>query len=326
MSCVVVGTGSIGFRHLSLIRQRGDVSVMAFPVRPERRRELIDLGFDVVNDWNMVSQRGATHAVIATNTSRHASDVEAALAAGCHVLVEKPVAADLASARAIAAAAAARTKGLWVGCCLRFEAAMQQFREWLPAVGRLHSVRIESQSYLPDWRPERPFRDSYSARTEEGGVLRDLIHEIDYAGWLFGWPRALQATVTNGGLLGIAADEAADLFWVTSEGVSVSVRLDYLSRPPRRRMVAAGERGVLEWDAVRGSATLALAGRSQQTASVGEPRDAMYLRQADAFLSATPADFDRRLATADDGLRALAVCDAAWRASRSRREETVTYS
>ncbi len=38
-----------------------------------------------------------------------------------------------------------------------------------------------AQSWLPDWRPDRDYRESYSARLDEGGVLRDLVHEIDYA-------------------------------------------------------------------------------------------------------------------------------------------------
>jgi predicted dehydrogenase len=300
--------------------------VVAMPTRPGRAPELVAAGFAVVADWSEAHAAGVTRAVIATNTSRHGADVADAVAAGCAVLVEKPVAEDAVHARAIAAVAAGSPHGVWVGCCLRFRRGMQTVRELLPSLGPVHSVRIECQSYLPDWRPSRPYRDSYSARAEEGGVLRDLIHEIDYAGWLFGWPEALQATVANTGRLGIEADDAADLLWRSGDGMTVSLRLDYLSRTTRRRLVVCGSRGSLEWDLPGGTVTIGHDGAAPVVHSVEEGRDDMYLAQDAAFLEATRAAFHPSLATADDGARALAICDAARRASATRCEEQVRYA
>lgn len=320
--CVVAGTGSIGMRHLRLIQAAG-VAVMAFPVRADRRAALEAAGFQVVTSWQQARDRGATHAVVATETSRHLRDVRDAADAGCDILVEKPLAQDAAGARAAASAAEARGVGLWVGCCLRFERSLERFRERLPELGRVHSVRIECQSHLADWRPDRPYRDTYSARADEGGVLRDLIHEIDYATWLFGWPHAVQARLQNLGRLGIDAEETADLLWETDRSTTVSVRLDYLTRPARRRMTAAGERGNLEWDGVARTVSAAVNGRATSDAFPHEHVDDMYRRQDAAFLCALVGGFDDRLATAHDGIRALAVCDAARRASASRCQETV---
>ena len=42
-------------------------------------------------------------------------------------------------------------------------------------------------SYLPGWRPGTDYRQSYSAqRRLGGGVLLDVIHEVDYAAWVLG--------------------------------------------------------------------------------------------------------------------------------------------
>ena len=120
----------------------------------------------------------------------------------------------------------------------RIETAEQDNRDLLPQIGAVHAVRVECQSYLPDWRPGSDYRESYSARADEGGVLRDLIHEIDYATWLFGWPVAVTARYGNTGRLGIAAEEWAELAWEAPADVEVSMRLDYLTRPPRRVMRA----------------------------------------------------------------------------------------
>ena len=254
------------------------------------------------------------------DTRLHEADTLATLQCGMDTLVEKPLTATLAEARRIHAAAHTAQRRVFVGCTLRFSESLRQFRSWLPRIGAVHSVRIECQSYLPDWRPTRPYRESYSARAEEGGVLRDVIHEIDYAGWLFGWPQRVQATLRNLGRLDIAAEEAADLFWITPGGVAVSLSLDYISRPPCRRMTARGENGTLVWDGMRCHVALATPLESDEFTST-QARDAMVLAQDLAFLGAM---VDPNLATLDDALCAVAVCEAARAASVSRHEEPIS--
>ena len=214
---------------------------------------------------------------------------------------------------------------LFVGCVMRFSDSLGRFPALLGKIGRIHSVRIECQSYLPDWRPNRHYLDCYSARADEGGVLRDLIHEIDYAGWIFGWPVALQANVKNLGRLGIEADEIAKLMWEGKGGVLVSLTLDYLTRPPRRCMTAMGEHGTLEWDGIEGTVALALAGAPLEVVRSSQTRQEAFLAQAAAFIGTQNGVCDPRLATGEEGVNALAICDAGRRASENRCEEVVIY-
>ena len=323
--CVVCGTGSAGLRHLQLIHHATDVQAAALPIRTGRRKELEAFGFQVFESWGQAALLGVTHAIIATDTRRHDADVVDAVKAGCQVLVEKPMSTDAASARATLNTVRAAGRDLWVGCCLRFQEGLNNFRDTLPEIGLVHAVVVQCRSYLPDWRPERPYVASYSARTEEGGVLRDLIHEIDYCGWLFGWPRTMRAHIRNLGRLGIAAEEAADLLWETESGAAVTVGLDYVSRPPQRWMRATGERGWLHWDGLTGTVTVALADGPVREIPSTQTRDEMYLAQDLAFVRAVQGTTDPRSATGEDGVRALAICDAARRSSESRAEESVRY-
>jgi len=323
--CVVCGTGSVGLRHLQLMRAASDVRVAALPIRGEREGELAALGFKAIHSWGQAALLGATHAIIATDTRRHGADVMDAVKAGCQVLVEKPMGADAEAARATLNAVRAAGRDLWVGCCLRFQEGLTNFRDRLSHIGRVHSVVVACRSWLPDWRPKRPYVNSYSARAEDGGALRDLIHEIDYCGWLFGWPRAVRARVRNLRRLGIAAEETADLLWETESGTLVTVGLDYVSKPPQRWMRASGEHGWLHWDGLTGTVTVALADGSKREIASRQKPDEMYLAQDLAFVRALPGRIDPRSATGEDGVRALAVCDAARRASESRGEESVQY-
>lgn len=325
--CVVVGTGSIGRRHLQVLRTSGRVRVVAFPMRAQSRPEFLAAGLPVVQNWTEAKEAGVTHAIIATDTCRHEADIRAALDVGCHVLAEKPSAVDAKTACRSLELAKLSRQGLWIGCCLRFQEALNIFREHLVHIGKVHSIRIECQSYLPDWRPDRPYQDSYSAHRHQGGVLRDLIHEIDYAGWLFGWADAVMAKVRATQRLGIAAEDVADLLWETHAGAVVSITLDYLSRPARRRMRASGEFGTLEWDGIAGRVMLSLANEPPHEITTTQTRDEMYLAQDLAFIESTSGVHvpDARLATGADGVRALAICDAARVASETKCETKVSY-
>jgi predicted dehydrogenase len=321
----VIGTGSIGTRHLRVLNQIPEARAIAVPKRPGRATVLSTSGQVAACNIGEAAKMGATLGIIASDTGQHLEDGRAALTSGLAILVEKPLAIDSLEAKSLAEHADDANRRVFVGCVLRFSESLCKFRELLPRIERLHSVRIDCQTYLPDWRPHRFYRDSYSARADQGGVLRDLIHEIDYAGWLFGWPVSLQAAIRNLGRLGIPAEEAADLSWETGESCAVSLRLDYLTRPARRQITACGERGTLEWDGIALTTTLRLNDQPVYNFQSNQSTDEMFLSQTLAFIETARGTDDPRLATADDGVNALAVCDAARLASESRCEVKVAY-
>ncbi|MBI3011675.1 MAG: Gfo/Idh/MocA family oxidoreductase [Candidatus Omnitrophica bacterium] len=319
----VIGTGSAGMHHVEALRALGTVTPVAVPIRPERVEALGRAGYSTAAHVAEAYRMGARRCVIATDSGRHADDAMAAMDHGLDVLIEKPLALDARQARGVLERAAGTDRRAFVGCVLRFSESLQRFRQWLPDIGGVHAVRVACQSYLPEWRPARPYRESYSARADEGGVLRDLIHEIDLAGWMFGWPRRVSATVRNLGRLGIASEELAQLTWEAPGGALVSVTLDYLSRPSSRSITAYGQQGTLEWDGLAQRVTLMRGGAPARQSTSSQAREELFLSQAQAFMDACDGRTDARLATGEEGLNALAVCDAARRAEHSRREEPV---
>ena len=321
----VVGTGSMGMRHLWYFRQIADVGVVAVPKRGHRVTELGNQGLVVVNDVGEAARMGATMCVIASSTGQHVKDSLEALDSGMDLLVEKPLATDASEAQRVSRRAKDTGRRVFVGCVMRFSESLNRFQKMLHQVGRLHSVRIEAQSYLPDWQPERPYKESFRGRRGEGGVLLDLVHEVDYAGWLFGWPVAVRGRVRNLGRLGISADEVAELSWEAQDGCAVSVSLDFLTRPPRRKMRAHGELGTIEWDGVEGTVIITSPSSPPYVERSSQRRDEMFLEQAQAFVGALGGIHDSRLATCEEGVKVMAVCDTARRSSGSEHAETVEY-
>ncbi len=305
----VVGAGSAGRRHLKVLAAAG-ARPLAVTRRPEAAAELRAAGVETVADLAAAKALGAAACVIATETGRHAAVAEAAFALGLDALIEKPLAVDALEGRRVADAARRSGRKAFVACVLRFSPSLSRARALLPELGAVHAVRVECRSYLPDWRPGRDLRAGYAAGAAQGGVLRDLIHEVDYAGWLFGFPREASGAAANLGRLGLASDEVAEILWRLPGGGTLSIGLDYLTRPARRRLSVHGEHGTLEWDALAGTAALSLVGQQPRVEAAAEDADARFLDQARAFLGALDGFADERLASLDDGVRALSVCDA----------------
>ncbi len=123
----------------------------------------------------------------------HAEVTIAALRAGKHVLVEKPMATNRADAEAMYRAARDAGKKLMVAQHLRFGPTMQQLRRYL-AANPLGTVYYARGQWLRRRRlPARPGFTKFSL--SGGGAIYDLgIHMFDLTWWMMGCPRPLTAT------------------------------------------------------------------------------------------------------------------------------------
>jgi predicted dehydrogenase len=309
---LILGTGSIGRRHLELFRAMPGVRAIAVPTRPARAAELRAEGFDSCESLAEALALAPDGAVIATDTGRHVEDALGCLER-CPVLVEKPLAVDADGGRRIVAAARDRARMAFVGCNLRLDEGLVWLRARLPAIGRIDTADAECLSWLPDWRPTRSHVDGYAARVGEGGVLRDLIHELDYLHWMLGPMARVSATLENRGLLGLppGVEETAWLWLITRSGVRASLRLSYAVRPTSRRLRIFGERGMLEWDLIQRRArhcdTRGDEVASHTWAGVADT----YRTQATAFVAALRSGDPGPLVAADEGVATLAIADAA---------------
>ncbi len=143
-------------------------------------------------DWRSVIDRDDIDIIdICAPGWMHAEIAIAALAAGKHVLVEKPLANTLAEAELMTAAAAkARARGVqsMIGFNYRRVPALALARE-LIAEGRLGTVRHIRAAYLQDWLSdaESPMTWRLRKETAGSGALGDIAsHAIDQIVFLLG--------------------------------------------------------------------------------------------------------------------------------------------
>ncbi|MYS80616.1 Gfo/Idh/MocA family protein [Embleya scabrispora] len=145
-----------------------------------------------LTDWRELLDRDDVDLVdICTPGASHAEIAVAALAAGKHVLCEKPLANSVAEAEAMAAAAdAARVHGVraMVGFNYRRVPALTLARE-LVAEGRLGEIRHVRAQYLQDWivDPSYPLVWRLAKEKAGSGALGDIgAHIIDTAQFVTG--------------------------------------------------------------------------------------------------------------------------------------------
>jgi len=117
-----------------------------------------------------------------------------ALAAGKHVLVEKPVATDPEQAERLAAAARGASTLCMPAMCMRFWPGWRWLGEAVHdgRFGRARSAVFRRLASHPGWSPE-----FYKDPNRSGGALFDLhVHDADFVRWLFGPPSAVTSAGT----------------------------------------------------------------------------------------------------------------------------------
>ncbi len=135
----------------------------------------------------LLTEPGIDLVVVASPDALHADHALAALAAGKHVLIDKPFATSLAEARAIAAAGEAAGKQVTIFQNRRWDADFRTLRR-LIGEGALGEI-VQVESHFDRWRP---IPTGLWKEAREGGAWLDLgPHLVDQALVLFGRPDAI---------------------------------------------------------------------------------------------------------------------------------------
>ncbi len=200
-----LGIGLVGYAFMGAAHSQAWRSAHRFfdlPLRPRMvvlggrseaavREAAERLGWaDVETDWRTLVARDDVNLVdIATPGDTHAPIAIAALAAGKHVLCEKPLANSVADAEAMVAAAAAHPDLVaMVGFSYRRMPAIQLARR-LVAEGRIGIVRHVRAQYLQDWLadPQAPWVWRVDRERAGSGALGDIgAHVVDLAQFITG--------------------------------------------------------------------------------------------------------------------------------------------
>ena len=278
MKALLVGLGSIGRRHLENLRALGVPELWTWRFRcttatpaDVRTFETLDAALELRPDLVLVCNP----------TSQHLPVARRALEAGCALFVEKPLSHTLAGVDDLVVLARRSGVPALVGFNMRFEPGLRHVHQLVAdgAIGRPLSVRAHVGQYLPDWHPWEDYRQGVSAHNETGGgVVLDLIHELDYVRWIMGEVEEVAAIGGHLSSLEIETEDIAEILLRFTGGSVGSVHVDYLERTLARSCRVIGEEGTVTWDGVAREVSLYRPGRGRE--SFPQPdseRNQMYL-------------------------------------------------
>ena len=192
----LLGCGGIGARHATAVGVlKDEMQLVACCGRSESKVREFAARFDATpfTDLRRMLDSQIDLLIVALPPFAHSGQVEQAVAAGTHVLVEKPIALDMTRARSMVDAAA--TAGVVAACgfMYRFGAAVKR---WDAAAkdgeaGRvgLFTGQFHCNALHADWWRER---------AKSGGqMVEQLIHIVDLARHQLGEPQSVYARTAN---------------------------------------------------------------------------------------------------------------------------------
>ncbi len=189
----VLGAGFMGGTHARAYHGLPDVEVAGIYAPSERRGGPLaaELGTLWTDDLDRLLGDGSIDAVsVCLPTPEHRPATEAAIAAGKHVLLEKPIALTLADADALVDLAAASDRTVMVAHVLRFWPEYVELQRLVGSgdLGRPLSALATRRQPFPAW-------SALFVRSDlTGGAVVDMmIHDFDALNWLFGAPGAVTA-------------------------------------------------------------------------------------------------------------------------------------
>ncbi|MDQ3814589.1 MAG: Gfo/Idh/MocA family oxidoreductase [Armatimonadota bacterium] len=159
-------------------------------------------GLEYVPQLDDLLAREDIDAVIVTcETNRHVEVVEAACAAGKHILCQKPMATTLNDCDRIIAAVDGSGVHFQMAFQMRCDPLNQKIKEWIEAgaVGRIGAVRRRhciNFLFNPDL-PASPSAWHIDPVKNVGMFFDDAVHAADFLYWLLGKPSSVMAEIDN---------------------------------------------------------------------------------------------------------------------------------
>lgn len=248
---------------------------------------------------------------LCTPTRTHVDLSLAALAAGKHVLVEKPLARTAAEAARIAdAAEAAAARGLFLmpAMCIRFWPEYAWIRQTLAAgtYGRVLDARFRRVAQAPGWGHQH-----FLSGADSGGGLLDLhIHDADFIQYCFGRPRSVMASGyprVSGAIDHVVAlfrypdgpTVSAEGSWAMAEGFGFNMSF-----------TVNFERATADFDIARGANAFRLYVAGVPPVTLQPDGGDGYLGELRHFLDCVRQGIAPTVVTARDAVAAVALCEA----------------
>ena len=313
LNVLIVGCGSIGKRHATVLWELGVKNLTACDPNEEQRKSMIELlpEISVTDSYENALASGNFDAVfILTPTAMHIKMAMQALNAGCHVFIEKPLANTQNGTDELKKLAAEKGLFVMVGFCFRYHEVLIRAKNLLKsgAIGRLVNVRAFMGEPFAEIQPRymEMYYSKYSGAFE-------LVHDLDLALWYADQPvNEVYSVYGSFSDMGMESPDSIELLLRFEDRAAANVHLDFYHHPRQRQIDLMGVKGPISvefssWD----TATLSWYStdtREWNVTSYDTKRNDMFRDEDKEFLMAVTGKCDL-ICTVDEALRSLSVIE-----------------
>ena len=322
-STLVVGTGSIGERHVRCFQKTGRAQVYVCESHPAAR-ERVAAAYAVRGAFADLDEaldgRHYDVAVVATPAPLHVPMARRLVAHRSHVLVEKPLSTRFDGIRELQAEVERQGVTAAVAYVYRAHPAVRALRDALRSgeCGEPVEVVVTSGQHFPTYRPA--YRDIYYADPAQGGgALQDgITHALNAVEWCVGPVDKLVADIAHQVLPGVTVEDTVHL--LTRHGrLRGSLTFNQYQAPNETTFTIVCHDGTLRAELSPSRLRIM---REPDTAwedreAPVDERDDLYVFQANAFLDAIEGRSDV-LCTIEEAARTLGVTLAALRGAEGQ--------
>jgi predicted dehydrogenase len=248
MNILIIGLGSIAKKHIAALRVINiDFTIYALRSKTSNNDEPGIVNIFNLDEVNVVFDC----AIISNPTHLHSEYIEKLAKKGINILIEKPAIHSLDNIDKLINVINEKKIKTYVACNLRFHPCITYLRNHINnKTLKINEVNVYCGSYLPDWRPSKDFRSTYSSiASMGGGVHLDLFHELDYTTWLFGLPNESKSILKSLSTLNIDSVDYAN-YVLGYDTFTVNIILNYYRRKPKREIEIVLENETLTVDLI----------------------------------------------------------------------------
>lgn len=234
----VIGAGAMGRNHVRVLRDILGEDLVAICDSDRGAADAVARLYGMrayASHAELFARERPEAVVVAVPTTAHHAVVSEALAAGCHVLVEKPIAATVKEAEDLARRAVTSGLVLAVGHVERYNPAVVELRRCLPELGRV--IQLCARRLGP-----------FPRRVRDVGVVIDLAtHDIDLMRMLTNSePRRVYAE-TKREVHTSREDLLAAMLRFGDDSIGL-LEINWLTPTKVRDLTVTGERGMFRVD------------------------------------------------------------------------------
>jgi predicted dehydrogenase len=244
----VIGLGIMGSGHARMLREKKIPGLRLAAVcdaNPAAGQAFPEVPF--FQDSKKLFAAGlAQAAIIATPHRFHIPAARAALRAGLHVLIEKPLAAEKGEAERLFRIPASRRQKLAVMFNQRTDPAHREIKRWVDS-GKLGPIQRIQWTMTHWFRTEAYYRQGGWRATwagEGGGVLLNQCpHQLDLLGWWFGPPKRVHGVCRYGRYHRIETEDDVTAFLEYPDGATATLIASTGETPGTNRLEICADRG-----------------------------------------------------------------------------------